>query len=127
MRLGRARGCNVTQGSAAHHARVTDLNGRIDRWHGVEVLVVTIAVEVAVVVAAGGALTPRGRALTPGSATRRTVAERYGNRDVVAITFVSVGMVVDVDMETVAVLLLSWKLVRQQVWVLLAALLWSRR
>ena len=54
-------------------------------------------------VAAGGAQTPRGRALTPGSATRRTVAEQYGNRDVVAITFVSVGMVVDVDVETVTV------------------------
>ena len=97
MRLGRASGCIVSHESAAHCARVTDLNGRV------EVIVVTIAVEVAVAVAAGGAQTPKGPALTPGSVTRRTLAERYGNRGVVAIMFVSVGMIVDVDIDTVAV------------------------
>ena len=69
--------------------------------HGVEVIVAIIAVEVAVVVAAGEAQTPKGHALTPGSATRRMVAEREDHRSIAAIMFVSVG--IDVDMETAVV------------------------
>ena len=111
LRPGRASGCIASYQDA-------NLRARHNRRHVEGAIATTIAVNVAVVVAAGGAQTPRSRARTPNSAARRTEAGRDveagdtarganadGHRGEIAIMCISVGMVVDVvvEMEVVAV------------------------